>query len=292
MKVLLTGANGFIGRSVLNLLLSKRITTVVAGRTCPAGVLPNNFLEIDFLGTRDYSELIKAVEATHLLHFAWYTEHGDYWESPLNLDWVSSSVRLAEIFCESGGKKIVYAGTCAEYAWRDEICNEKNTPIEPSSLYGISKDRVRQLVARISAKHKVAFSWGRIFYPYGPGEDRRRLIPALIDVFEGRRPPFGINGGSSRDFLHVEDVAKGFLRLLQSEESGIYNISSGLPIKLSQIVQWLAKSKDADPNVILNLSTCRPGEPAILVGDNKKILDLGWKPTYKLSDLIELGALR
>ena len=292
MKVLLTGASGFIGRSTLKLLLSKGIKTIVAGRNCPIEVLPQNFLKIDFLETSNFDELINAAEPTHLLHFAWYAEHGDYWESQLNLDWVSSSARLAEAFCKLGGKKIVYAGTCAEYLWGEEICNEANTPIKPNSLYGISKDRTRKLVATICAKHKVPFSWGRIFLPYGPGEDRRRLIPALIDVFEGRRPPFGVNGSAFRDFLHVEDVARGFLRLLEAENHGIYNISSGQSIQISQVVKWLANFWNVNPNIILDLNSCRPGDPTILVGDNTKILDLGWRPTYKINELIQSGILK
>lgn len=285
MKVLLTGASGFLGRSVLELLTRQGIDTVVAGRGNPQGVSASNFLQVDLLGSVDFDELAKSSGATHLLHLAWYAEHGAYWTSPLNLRWVDATVRLTEAFCLAGGKQVVLAGTCAEYDWSYGYCTETNTPVNPATLYGTAKDVTRRLVTAVCAEHQVPCAWGRVFLPYGPGEDRRRLIPALIDVFDGKRVPFGVNATAFRDFLHVEDVAAGFLALLQGETVGAFNICSGQPVEIAEVVKLLAKSRNADPQLVLGLSTDRPGEPALLVGDNKKILKLGWRAKHKLSEI-------
>ena len=81
MRVLLTGASGFLGLTVVELLSRQGIDTVVAGRRPLHGVNANKFLQVDFLSSVDFNELIKSSGATHLLHFAWFTEHGKYWTS-------------------------------------------------------------------------------------------------------------------------------------------------------------------------------------------------------------------
>ena len=277
MKVLLTGASGFVGRSVLDLLKREGIETVVVGRRLPQGVSASNFVEADLLGSVDFDVLVKSSGATHLLHLAWYAEHGKYWKSPLNLRWVDATVRLAEAFCRAGGQKVVMAGTCAEYDWTYGYCNEYTTPLNPATLYGITKDATRRMVTAICAEHKIPFAWGRIFLPYGQFEDRRRLVPALIDVFEGKREPFGVNASAYRDFLNVADVANGFRHLLKEAAFGWFNICSAQPIKISDVVELIASSRNADPKIVLNLSAERLGEPHFLVGNNQKLLDLGWK---------------
>jgi nucleoside-diphosphate-sugar epimerase len=292
LKVLLTGASGFLGRSVVELLSRQGIETVVAGRREPHGVLASKFLHVDLLGSVDFDELVKSSGSSHLLHLAWYTEHGKYWNSPLNLRWIDATVRLTEAFCLAGGQKIVLAGTCAEYDWSYGYCIESNTPLNPATLYGTAKDVTRRLVTAVCAEYKVSCAWGRIFLPYGPGEDSCRVIPALTDVFDGKRVPFGVNAAAFRDFLHVEDVADGFLTMLKSEATGAFNICSGQPVQIAEVVKLLAKSRNADPQLVLDLSTERPGEPPLLVGNNKNILALGWRAKHELSEIGDKGVLK
>ena len=116
MKVLITGASGFIGSYVLKCLESSNINAVVVGRTRPAGYL-GDFIKTDLLEISDFNNLISNANASHLIHLAWYAEHGSYWTSSLNLRWVESTIKLAEAFCLAGGQHIVAAGTCAEYDW-------------------------------------------------------------------------------------------------------------------------------------------------------------------------------
>ena len=284
MRVLLTGASGFLGSYVLNQLAHQGIETVVVGRSQPANH-KGGFIPADLLRLTDHLPVVQAAKATHLLHLAWYAEHGKYWTSPLNLRWVETSIRLAEAFCASGGQKIVAAGTCAEYDWSYGYCREDITPANPGTLYGIAKDATRRLTMAVCAEHKVPVVWGRIFLPYGQGEDNRRLIPSLIEVFQGKRTPFGVNAAAYRDFLHAADLAEGFVNLLQEDATGIYNLCSGQPVQIGDVVRHIAHSLNADPHTVLDLSTERPGEPDFLVGDNHKLRSIGWTPRRSLMDI-------
>ena len=285
MRVLLTGASGFVGRCVLNALQHQGIEVATVGRVRSQPSVP--FIEADLLSVSDFGPLMQQVQATHLLHLAWYAEHGKYWTSPLNLRWAEATTRLVEAFCAAGGQQVVIAGTCAEYDWAHGYCREDSTPLNPATLYGTAKDATRRLVMAVCAQHQVPCAWGRIFLPYGQGESASRLIPSLIDVFRGEREPFGVNATAYRDFLHVSDVAEGFVRLLTTGASGAYNICSGEPVRLAEVVTTLASLLGADPESVLALTTERPGEPPLLVGENLKLKALGWRPALTLAQGLE-----
>ena len=141
----------------------------------------------------------------------------------------------------------------------------------------------RRLAMAVCGQHGVPCAWGRIFLPFGPGEAPRRLIPSLIDVFAGKRAPFGVNAEACRDFLHASDVAEGFVALLHRGE-GAFNISSGEPVRLANLVALLAEMLDADLRAVLDLPGGRPGEPSLLAGDNTKLKALGWDKRIALRD--------
>lgn len=288
MKVLLTGASGFLGQHVLACLRSHGIDTVAVGRRLPDGVVATDFIEADLLGTADFAALVKMSAATHLLHLAWYAEHGKYWTSPLNLRWVEATTRLVEAFCEAGGQQVVVAGTCAEYDWSHGYCREESTPLNAATFYGTTKDAARRLVMAVCAQYHVPCAWGRLFLPFGKGEASQRLIPSLIGAFRGKRPPFAVSAPTYRDFLHASDVAEGFIALLQRGENDTYNLSSGQPVRIADVVQGLAHLLDADPQAVLGLMSQRSGEPLLLVGENLKLKTLGWQPALNLSQGLEL----
>lgn len=282
-RVLVTGANGFIGRHILPILQSDgwevHVTALSAAPWHTDGVIRH---EADLLDSGTVGRLCNDISPTHLLHLAWYTEHGAYWHSRINLDWVTASVRLAEEFCKAGGKQLVMAGTCAEYDWSHGYCREETTPLNPATMYGVAKDAARRLIMAVASQHNVRCAWGRVFLPFGTGETPKRLIPSLIEVFKGICPAFGVNAAAYRDFLHVTDVARAFVALLTNDGHGAYNICSGHPIQIGEVVKTVASLMKADPQPLLEMTTERPGEPLLLAGDNTRIRQLGWQQEHSL----------
>lgn len=290
MRVLLTGSSGFLGRYVLQCLHQQGIETVLLGRQPSPNAQTSQWIAADLLGHPDFAALAQQAQATHLLHLAWYAEHGQYWNSPLNLRWVEATTRLTEAFCQAGGQRVVVAGTCAEYDWSHGYCREESTPLHPTTLYGVAKDATRRLVMAVCEQHQVPCAWGRVFLPFGAGESSQRLIPSLLATLQGQRAPFGVHANAYRDFLHASDVAAGLVTLLQPTASGAYNISSGQPVQLKTIVCHLAKLLDADPAPVLALGSERAGEPALLVGEAQRLHALGWCPTLSLEQALHKAA--
>lgn len=125
-------------------------------------------------------QVITAAKCSHLLHLAWYVEPEKYWRSPHNLDWIAASIHLIRSFAESGGRRAVIAGTCAEYLWGAERFQEEETPCQPATFYGSSKDVLRRILTAYGSVAPLSVGWGRIFFLYGPGEKNGRLVSDAI----------------------------------------------------------------------------------------------------------------
>src|SRR3972149_2589295 len=114
-NVLITGAGGFIGRHCLPFLLERGYKVhAPLNKSRPIEAGPVQWHQVDLLDSRRLTKLLDQVQPTHLLHFAWVTEHKAYWASLANLDWVRSTLELLLRFTNRGGRRAVIAGTCAE----------------------------------------------------------------------------------------------------------------------------------------------------------------------------------
>jgi nucleoside-diphosphate-sugar epimerase len=136
----------------------------------------------------------------------------------------------------------------------------------------------------ICARYGASVAWGRIFVPYGEGENRQRLVPSLVAALRRERPPFGVNRMSTRDFIHAADVGEGFATLTASDAAGVFNISSGEGVTVEHLVRQAAEQLKADPTPILALASERAGEPPVIVGDSRKLKALGWRPQVPLAE--------
>jgi nucleoside-diphosphate-sugar epimerase len=114
-RVLVTGGAGFVGRHAVTALAARGFEVHAIGRTAPDGV--HAFHTADLLDPVQRRAAVQAAAASHLLHLAWVTTPGRYWQAPDNLDWTTASLDLVRTFREAGGTRAVVAGTCAEYDW-------------------------------------------------------------------------------------------------------------------------------------------------------------------------------
>ena len=190
------------------------------------------------------ANLIERVKPTHLLHLAWYVPPGKYWTSLENVRWLQASMDLLIEFAAAGGQRVVSAGTCAEYSWTkgDGICREDETPLEPASLYGASKDALRRMQEALARQFGFSQAWGRIFFPYGPGEPDGRLVPSVIRSVLAGEPARCSHGRQVRDFMYVDDVARAFAVVLDSAIEGPVNIGTGEGVTIAEVAQAAAEA--------------------------------------------------
>lgn len=273
-RVLLTGATGLIGSRAIAPLLEAGHDVHAFARDPRARIDDRSasssvsWHSVDLLDQRATRDAVYRIEAETLLHFAWYAEHGRFWTASENLPWVGATLNLLRMFSEAGGERAVLAGSCAEYEWgADGICLEADTPLRPATLYGTAK-HATQIVASAYAKGaELQLAWGRIFLCYGPGEDERRLVPAVTRALLAGRQAEVSDGEQWRDFMHTDDVARAFVALLDSPVNGAVNVASGERVRVAEVITLIAEEVGRPELVRLGALPRREGDPVKLLAE-------------------------
>ncbi len=287
MRVFVTGASGFIGSHVTRALLGKgHSVAVLATPDDPLLRLHDmrdHFMVITGM-LHDVGILQKALaefQPEACIHLAWYAEPGQYLHSMENIQSLTASLTLLNVLISVGCRQVVIAGTCAEYDTEFGYLGEL-TPTLPASLYAAAKLSCCLLGQQIAAQAKINFVWGRIFYPYGPQEDKRRLIPSAIDALKQGNAFPATQGEQVRDYIYVEDVAEAFCVLTEKQTNGVFNISSGLPVSIRQLLETIGNLMGSVDLIQFGAQPYRDWEPPFICGDNRKLKGLGWQPNYSL----------
>jgi len=286
-RVLVTGASGFIGRHSLRFLVERgfEVHAVARGRIPDLpGVRAH---ACDLLDPDVGRALIERVRPAELLHFAWYAVPGKFWTAPENTGWLSSSLQLLRSFAAAGGRRVVVAGTCAEYDWSHELLSETTTRLAPTTPYGAAKNSLRAALEQEAPALGLRWAWGRIFWLYGPHEAPGRLVSDVIgSLLAGRRVAVS-EGRQRRDFLHVDDVARAFADLIDSDHVGAINIASGEPIAVRDLLHRLGALLDREALIDFGARPTPPNEPPSLAADVALLTQIGFKPRYDLAKGLE-----
>ncbi len=261
-SVLVTGASGFIGRHVLKALSRDRWQIHALARHAVAAEAQGvTWHQGDLLRPGTASRLVGEIRPTALLHLAWNATPGKFWEAPDNLDWVGASLELYRAFATNGGRRAVVAGTCAEYDWSYDLLDEVSTPLRPVSLYGISKLALFQLLSAACRRDGLDFAWARVFFLYGPFEAEARLVPYVIRALLKGHPADCGAGHAERDFMHVEDVAKALIAVLESDYRGAVNVASGSCVPLRDVISNIGTVIGRPDLIRLGVRPPPPNEP-------------------------------
>jgi nucleoside-diphosphate-sugar epimerase len=280
-RVLVTGAGGFIGRYAVPQLQARGFEVHAIGRNALDDPSVVSHLA-DLLDRNDTQRAIRDAKATHLLHLAWYSEPGKFWDSPLNLDWAAASLGLLRNFVEHGGRRAVFAGTCAEYAEGDR---PEGYGALPPTLYGATRDALRRTSEAYSRTADLSFGWGRLFFAYGPHEAAGRLIPDAIRSLLKREPFATTTGHQLRDFMHVEDVAGALVAFLASDVCSTIDIGTGDAVPVRVVLETIAGEIGNYQLIEFGARPLQDGEPAVLRANPAPLKqDVGFNARYSLAD--------
>jgi nucleoside-diphosphate-sugar epimerase len=219
------------------------------------------------------------------LHLAWIATPGEFWTSPLNLEWLKSGVALTQAFYAHGGRRAVGAGTCAEYTWADAPCNEETTPTQPATIYGRCKLAMALALAAAAGASAASSAWARLFFPYGPREPAGRLIPSVICGMLKGEPVACTHGRQVRDFIYVDDVASALVTLLLADAQGVYNVGSGAGLSLREVIGEIAAQIGRPELVRFGARAAPEADPAVVVADAGKLSrHTGWRPAVGIAE--------
>lgn len=289
----MTGGTGLLGRHAVSELIGRGYEVHTAGRqgqVAHADVIAH---KMDFMDHVSIRKVLWEVRPSHLLHCAWTTEHGAYWNSAANLDWMAGTLLLARNFAEAGGRRLVAIGTCAEYDWnaaalKSGPCDELSSRLEPHTFYGVIKDETRRTLEAYTALADISFAWARVFFPFGPGEDGRRLIPSIAErILRNETAPCTM-GTQVRDFMAAVDVGQAMAAIVDCDVRGPINIGSGKPETIANIARHIAEYLGRPDLLALGALELRPDDPPCLVAKVERLHEeVRFEPQCSLMDRLD-----
>ncbi len=269
MKVLVTGAGGYIGRHVVKNLLDKGHEVLASDFSFKGIDERATFIdEPIFSGEKNIFDRLGRPDV--LIHMAW--RDGFIHNSHAHMTDLSAHVVFLENMIDGGLKYLTVMGTMHEVGYHEGAIDE-NTPCNPMSMYGIAKNALRQTLMLFCKDKDVNLHWLRAYYIYG--DDLRgssifgKISQAVID---GKKTfPF-TTGKNKYDFIHVDKLAEYIVEAsVQDKINGIINVSTGNPVALGEQIEKFIADNNFDIKLDYGAFPDRPYDSPAVWGDNSKI---------------------
>ena len=293
-RSLVTGAAGFIGAALARRLIARgdAVTLLSGPGSDPWRLAPLHddaeVLEVDL---RDGGEVLRTMRAARpelVFHLA---AHGAYsWQRSLERMIETNVAGLAHVVdaaLDVGARAIVNAGSSSEYGLKDHAPPEDELP-EPNSAYAVTKAAATLACGWAARTRGAAITTLRLYSAYGPWEEPRRLMPALVaHGLDGRLPPLA-DPAIARDFVYVEDVVDAFLLAAERAVPGagaVYNVGSGAQTSLRELAETARRVYGIADAPAWDAFPARDWDTDVWVADARRAADeLGWRARTPLED--------
>lgn len=268
MKILITGANGYIGTGVVKELLSLNQDVIatdfsVDGIDAHAKTVAGNIFEIDnpyeYFGKPDA-----------ILHLAW--RNGFVHNADSHLGDLPKHYQFLSKMSEAGVKKIVALGTMHEIGfWEGRI--KEDTPCNPMSLYGISKNALREALELVCKQKNTILQWIRGYYIVGNSEKGASIFSKITAAEKDGKSEFPFTTGKNQyDFIDYDEFCNQIANVaINNEVLGIINCCSGVPESLASRVERFIKDNNYKIKLNYGAFPDRPYDSLAVWGDNSKI---------------------
>lgn len=267
--VLLTGATGFVGRQIHRHLIRQGhdVRAVIRSGSAKRLVAQlSDIVETDNLFGENadwWAETCRGIDT--VIHSAWYVKHGAYLDASENANCVAGTFAMAEGATRAGVAHVIGIGTCMEYRLPGDRLTVES-PVEPSNFYSACKLSTYHMLREWFARRETIFSWCRIFYLYGEGEDPRRLTAYIRRQLEADEPARLSAGTQLRDFLGVQIAGAMIASVVETRQPGAINICSGEAITIRAFAERIADAYGRRELLEFGTMEPHPSDPSAVVG--------------------------
>lgn len=279
MKILVTGANGYIGRHVVKSLLKRDVEVIACD--LHTNDVDDRAKKIDFnLFDLPDGNIFEALGCPDVcLHMAW--RNGFVHNSPTQMGDLSSHYKFLTAMIDGGLKQLAVMGTMHEIGYWEGAIDE-NTPCNPSSMYGIAKDSLRRSMMLYTSQHNVILQWLRCYYILGDDKKNNSIFSKLLQAAEDGKKSFPFTTGKNKyDFINVDELAELIAAAItQDKVTGIINCCKGKPISLAERVEDFIKEHQLDIKLDYGAFPDRPYDSPCEYGDPSKINEILSNDTY------------
>ena len=270
MKILVTGADGYIGRHIVNNLLDLG-HEVIAVDIHTDDINDKAEKKKLNLFTADLTNVYTSLGSPDVcLHMAW--RDGFVHNSVNHIGDLSSHYKFLVALMEQGLKHLAVMGTMHEVGyWEGKI--DENTPCNPISMYGIAKDALRRCMIAYCKSNSILLQWLRGFYILGDDKKNHSIFSKLLQADEQGQELFPFTTGKTKyDFINVDELVEQISKAVtQTDVTGIINCCSGNPMTLAERVENFIKDHKLKIRLNYGVFPDRPYDSPIIFGDDKKI---------------------
>ncbi len=268
-RVLVTGANGYIGRHVVHELLNQGFQVLAADVNLDG--LDERAVRVTasiFSGEKDIFDQMGKPDVC--IHMAW--RNGFVHNADSHIDDLPSHYRFIKDMIDGGLKQVAVMGSMHEVGYHEGAIDEA-TPARPLSKYAVSKNTLRQLLEIETKDKDVVFQWIRGYYIYGDDSKSNSIFSKIVQASREGKKEFPFTTGKNKyDFIHVDEMAKQIVAIIsQTEVDGIINSCTGKPMTLAEKIESFIKENDFDIKLQYGAYPDRPYDSPGVWGDTRKI---------------------
>ena len=270
MKILVTGANGYIGRHVVKTLLDKGAYVIACDLICKDIDRRAELRSLDLFNLPD-GNIWKFIGSPDVcLHMAW--RNGFIHNAPTQMGDLSAHYKFLTAMIDGGLKQLAIMGTMHEVGYWEGAIDE-NTPCNPISMYGIAKDCLRKAMIQYCQQKECILQWLRAFYILGDDKKNNSIFCKLLTAADEGKKTFPFTTGKNKyDFIDVDRLAEMIgATVMQDKINGIINVCTGIPISLADRVEKFIKDNNLDIRLEYGVFPDRPYDSPCEYGDPQKI---------------------
>lgn len=307
MRLLVTGAGGFVGGHLVDYLNRSQPQVEIFGVVLPQGGISwgsgagMSVIEADLNDPAATAALVESVRPERVLHLAGQSSPHQSWLDPAGTlrTNVLGIVHVLDAARRQGLQPaVLVVGSAEEYGpvAREELPIKETTPLRPASPYAVSKVAQAALAALYGPAGGMRVVTTRTFHHTGPGRGEAfaesSFARQIAEIELGRREAVLSVGNldAIRDFADVRDVVRAYWLLLEKAEPGAYNVCSGRGRTIGELLEVLLEASKVHVEVRVDPARLRPSDVPIQVGDPSRLrAATGWEPQIPLErTLVEL----
>ena len=270
MKILVTGANGYIGRHVVNKLLDMEQEVVAADIRLDKIDARATKIELDLFSHATDAAYEELGRPDVCLHMAW--RNGFVHNSASHLQDLYGHYKFLTTLIDKGLKHIAVMGTMHEVGYWEGMIVE-DTPCNPISEYAIAKDALRRCMISYCQRNNAILQWIRGFYILGDDRQNHSIFTKILEAEEMGQEWFPFTMGRTQyDFITIDELAYQIaMTITQTKVNGIINCCSGVPVSLADRVEQFLKENHLKIKLRYGAFPDRPYDSPCIYGDPSKI---------------------